>query len=154
MLETVQQFTQSLPPALQWVGVFLVAMIPLVESHFGSTLGVVAGLPLVLAVPLAAAGNLAVVALLVRAASGVRTRLTAGRDETPRQARVRRAVERWGLVPVCLVGQMVVPNQIVAPTLVSLGGQPGRVLRWQAAGIALWALVFGALAGAGVNLLG
>lgn len=154
MLEAIQEFTQSLPPALQWLGIFAVAMIPLVESHFGSTLGVVAGVPLPLAVLLAAAGNLAVVALLVRAASGVRARMTVGRAETARQARVRRSLEKWGLIPVCLIGQMVVPNQVVAPTLVSLGAAPARVLRWQAAGIALWALVFAGLAAAGVNLLG
>ncbi|GAB3622340.1 hypothetical protein GCM10027418_04220 [Mariniluteicoccus endophyticus] len=153
MIETLHQFTAQLPPPLQWLGVLVLSMIPLVESHFAATLGVVAGLPLPLAVLLAAAGNLAVITLLVRGATGVRNRLTAGRDETPRQAKIRRALDRWGLIPVCLFGQMVVPNQIVAPTLVGLGARPERVVRWTAAGIALWALVFGGLAVAGVSFL-
>ncbi|GAB3707156.1 hypothetical protein [Mariniluteicoccus flavus] len=154
MIEALQQFTQSLPPALQWLGILLVSAIPLVESHFGAMLGVVGGIPIPLAVLLAAVGNLASVALVVALASRVRARVVAGKEPTRRQERVRRAFDRWGLIPVCLVGQMVVPNQITAPTLVSIGADPGRVMRWQAAGVALWALVFAGLAAAGVNLLG
>lgn len=149
-MSSLLHFLQSLPTALQWLGVLGFSAVPLIESHGAAMFGVLAGIPLPVAVLLAVIGNIAVVVVLVAGADRVRSRLTAGKEPTRRQAKVARALDRWGVIPVCLFGQMMVPNQIVAPTLVALGVDAKRVVVWQSAGIVLWGCVFAGLGAAGL----
>jgi hypothetical protein len=50
MLDALQNFTESLPPLLQWVGVILASAIPFIESYFGSVIGILAGVNPVVAI--------------------------------------------------------------------------------------------------------
>ena len=43
MIETLQNFTQSLPEWARWAGVIVIAALPFVESYFGSAIGIIAG---------------------------------------------------------------------------------------------------------------
>ncbi|MDD0859810.1 hypothetical protein NHF46_23200 [Arthrobacter alpinus] len=79
MIESMQSFTASLPPMLQWVGVLLVAAIPFVESYFGSVVGVVIGLNPVLAIGVAVVGNVLSMLVFVLSAHGVRVRFSLAR---------------------------------------------------------------------------
>lgn len=59
MIDALQEFTSSLPPLLQWLGVVVAGAIPFVESYFGSVVGVLAGLDPAIAVGAAVTGNVA-----------------------------------------------------------------------------------------------
>lgn len=127
MLESLREFTQSMPEALQWVGVMLISAIPFVESIIGSALGVVAGVPVVVAIAAAVVGNALSMVLVVQIAHLTRSRVRRDSSQdpkelSPRRQRILRLSERFGVPGVSLLGQWVLPSQITAPLLVSVGG--------------------------------
>ena len=123
MFDTLHDLTASLPPLLQWLGVMGAAAIPFVESYFGSVIGVAAGVPPLVAVPAAIAGNIVSMLVFVYSAHAVRGRLTGSAGEpTARRERLRRNFERYGVPGVSLLGQTILPSQITSAALVSFGG--------------------------------
>lgn len=44
MIDALQDFVESLPLLLQWVGVMLAGAIPFVESELSRVIGIVAGI--------------------------------------------------------------------------------------------------------------
>lgn len=154
MLDTLQQFTESLPEFLQWLGVALAGAIPFVESYFGSALGVLAGVNPVVAVLAASAGNFITVFLVVVLAHSARARVTQGRAPkpvTPKRERLRRAFDKWGVPGVCLVGPTILASQITSAALISFGAPRQQVLVWQAVSILAWGIAFGVVATLGLT---
>lgn len=149
ILPQLQAFVEGLPVVVQFLGIALISAIPFVESYFGSAIGVLAGVPLPLALSAAVIGNVTTMLLMVFGASAVRERAVANRtpiERTPRQDRIRRMLERWGVPIVSLAGQAVLPGQIVAGTMVSLGAKRYGVIGWQLLSILLWGALFATLA--------
>ncbi|MDN5725611.1 MAG: small multi-drug export protein [Propionibacteriales bacterium] len=155
MIEALQNFTQTLPEVVQWLAVMAIGAIPYVESHGASLVGVAAGLPPVLAFVLAVLGNLLITLPLILLAARVRARVTGGRAKelTPRQQKVRRAFDRFGVAGVSLIGPILLPSQFTGPALVSIGAPRRNVITWQVIAILAWGLLFTVLAGFGINLL-
>ncbi|MFC0358270.1 hypothetical protein ACFFHC_00375 [Kytococcus schroeteri] len=154
MLDALQNFTEGLPPALQWAGIALVSAIPFVESYFGSTIGVLAGLHPAVAVAAAVVGNVVSMLLFVTLAGTGRALATSGaEEESPRRRRFRRAFDRWGVPGVSLLGQTMLPSQVTSALMVGLGADRRAVIGWQCVSIVLWGVLFGALASQGVQLL-
>ena len=60
----LQNFVTGLPEAVQFLGVVAIGLIPFVESHLGSAIGIAAGVPIPLAVLAAIAVIAAAFALL------------------------------------------------------------------------------------------
>ncbi|MCV9995076.1 hypothetical protein OIU93_12310 [Paeniglutamicibacter sp. ZC-3] len=154
MIESLQQFTSSFPPALQWLAVMLVAAVPFIESYFGAALGVVIGINPVIAIFAAVVGNVASMLLLVNGAHFVR-RKVAKEKEAPslKYARLRAAFEKYGIAGVSLLGQTILPSQITSAALVSFGAAKDKVIFWQIISIMLWGTAFGLLAYLGVDLV-
>lgn len=162
MIEALQDFVSTFPTWLQWLGVALVSAIPFVESYFGSLIGVVIGLPPVVAVAAAVVGNVVSMLAFVMSAHGVRTRVVASRNggvlvdeaepESPRRQKLRRAFDRYGVAGVSLLGQTILPSQITSAAMVSFGANRNLVIFWQVISIILWGVVFAVLASLGVSL--
>jgi len=154
MIQTLQDFTATLPPVLQWLGVVLAGAIPFVESYFGSVIGVLAGIDPVVAVVAAVVGNIASMTVLVLGADRLRGRLARGvREESPRRQRLRRVFDRYGVAGVSLLGQTILPSQVTSAAMVSFGASRNAVIFWQTVSILLWGIAFGVLATLGVELL-
>src|SRR5690606_40116065 len=68
MIESLQNFAASFPEPLQFLAVALIAAVPLIESYFGSAIGVVIGVPVVAAVATAVVGNVLSMLLFVNSA--------------------------------------------------------------------------------------
>lgn len=161
MVDTLQDFVSSLPPALQWLAVLAAGTIPFVESYFGTVIGIVVGLSPPVAVIAAAAGNIASVLVLVLGADNVRRKLAGTPDDhapeatlSPRRRRIRRWFHRYGVPGVSLLGQTMLPSQITSAALVSFGAPRRAVIVWQAISIVLWGTIFATLTTLGVDLLG
>lgn len=157
MIESMQSFTASLPPMLQWVGVLLVAAIPFVESYFGSVVGVLGGLNPAVAIAAAVVGNVVSMLIFVLSAHRVRAKVAAGRapkEESPRRAKLRKAFDKYGVAGVSLVGQTILPSQITSAAMVSFGAPKNAVILWQVISIILWGTAFGVAATFGVSLMG
>ncbi len=90
LMNTAREFVTGLPEALQGMGVFLVSFIPFVEGEGAAVIGVLAGIDPWLAAPVAALGNILVIAILVYTAHGVRgavlNRRAARREPVPAMA--------------------------------------------------------------------
>ena len=155
MFDALQDFTSSLPPLLQWLGVMLAAAIPFVESYFGSVIGVLAGINPVVAIIAAIIGNVVSMLAFVFSAHGLRSKVVAGKEPkelNPRQQRLRKAFDKYGVAGVSLLGQTILPSQITSAAMVSFGASRNAVILWQVISIILWGVAFGVLATFGVSL--
>lgn len=156
MFDALQDFTASLPEAVQWLGIMLIAAIPFVESYFGSAIGVIAGVNPVVAIIAAIIGNTISMLGFVGAAHKIRERVTRDKDtldESPRRERLRAAFNKWGVPGVSLLGQTILPSQITSGAMVSFGAKTSAVIFWQVLSIILWGVVFGLLTALGFGLL-
>lgn len=63
-----------------------------------------------------------------------------------------RAFDRFGVPGVSLLGQTILPSQITATALVSFGATRNTVIAWPSISIALWGILFGALAYVGIAM--
>lgn len=154
MYESLQNFTQSMPEAFQWLGVILISAIPFVESYFGSAIGIIAGLSPFIAIPAAVIGNFASMFVLVQLAHGTRQKIKGEQPPlSPRKQRVKAMFDRFGVPGVSLLGQWVLPSQITSSLMVSFGASKNLVILWQSISIVLWGIGFGLLAVLGVDLI-
>lgn len=155
MIDTLQDFTSSLPAMLQWLGVMVAAAIPFVESYFGAVIGVVAGINPMVAIVAAIAGNVISMLIVVLSAHGLRSRVVNRREpkeDTPRRAKLRARFDKYGVAGVSLLGQTILPSQITSAAMVSFGASKNAVIAWQIISIIMWGVVFGVLATFGVTL--
>lgn len=154
MIEALQNFTETLPEIVQWLAVLGMGAIPYVESHGAAAVGVAAGVPAILAFVLGVAGNLACTLPLIMLAARVRTRVTGGRAKelTPRQQKVRRSFDRFGVAGVSLIGPLLLPSQFTGPALVSVGAPRQTVIAWQIIAILAWGALFTILFSLGITL--
>lgn len=143
MIDHIQNFTNTLPDWLQWLGVVLAGAIPFIESYIGASIGIIAGLHPVVAVLAAVTGNFITMLALVTIAHRTRKRFTTQSDSpSPRQARLKRAFDRYGVAGVSLVGQTILPSQLTSAALVSFGASKQHVIVWQSVSIVLWGILF------------
>lgn len=155
MLSTLQDYAQTFPETIQWLAVALFAAIPFVESYGGAVIGVVIGLPTVVAIVVAVLGNIVSMLLFVNSAHAVRARVRkdATEKKTQKYQRLHQAFDKYGIAGVSLLGQTILPSQITSAALVSFGANKRKVILWQIISIILWGTVFGILAGLGIPLL-
>lgn len=154
MQEHLFQFVSQWDSWVQVLAVSLVSAIPFVESYFGSAIGVVAGMPLWLAVPAAVVGNWISMFVLVLLADKTRGRFAKPyAEKSKKRERFERLFNRWGVPGVSLIGQTVLPSQITSAAMVGAGASPRHVILWQSISIVIWGLVFGSLAMAGLAVL-
>ncbi|MGV8877251.1 MAG: hypothetical protein ACOH1K_07050 [Rhodoglobus sp.] len=156
MIDALQNFTGSLPPLLQWVGVVVASAIPFIESYFGSIVGILAGLNPVVAIIAAIIGNTISMLIFVLSAHRVRTSIIAGKPEsplTPRKERLRQQFDKYGVPGVSLLGQTILPSQITSAAMVSFGASKNSVILWQTISITLWGVAFGTLAALGLSII-
>ncbi len=156
MIESLQDFTSSLPPMLTWLGVTLIAAIPFVDSYFGAVVGVLAGLHPAVAIAAAIVGNVLSLLIFVFVAHRVRTKVAASRpsrEVTPRRAKLRASFDKFGVAGVSLIGPAILPSQITSVAMISFGASRNAVILWQIISIIVWGTAFGVLATLGVSLV-
>ena len=64
-----------------------------------------------------------------------------------RFAKFQRALDRYGVPGVSLLGPLLLPTQFTSTMLASVGVHKARVLFWQAIAIAAWSILFGVIIG-------
>lgn len=145
-MENLHAFLADLSPWVVWLGVVVVSAIPFIESYGGAFLGVLANLHPAVALVMAVIGNVATMLVAVRLGTAARRRITGGQEPelTPRKARLKERFDKYGIAGVSLLGQTILPSQIVAATMVSFGADRVKVIVWQCVSIVLWGAAFAA----------
>jgi uncharacterized membrane protein len=167
IVDTVQDLVAQVPELVQPLVVAAAGAIPFVEGEGAAAIGIVGGIPPVVAVVAAVVGNFLCVAALVLLSSGARDavvarrragavsreRVTAGggaapgdaraaggedAQVSPRRAKFQRAYERYGVPGVSLLGPLLLPTHFTATMLAASGVGKARILVWQAVAIVGW----------------
>lgn len=154
MIDWLRDATEAVDPIWQWLVIILAGAIPFVESYLGAALGVVAGIAPSVAIVAAVIGNLASMFLLVTFADKIRTwRKPGTKPLSPRQQKLKRSFDKYGVAGVSLLGQTILPSQLTSMTMVAFGAAKSTVIFWQTISIIVWGVAFGVVAMLGVNVL-
>lgn len=148
LLVQLHSLVSDLAPWQQVLALVPVGALPFIESYFGSFLGTTLGIHPLLAVPAAVAGNVLATFALIGLAGRTRDAVTRGRSSTTEKpsrfrAKIATALEKYGVPGVSMLGPLLVPSQITAPTLVALGAAKRRVYLWMGISIIAWGILFG-----------
>ena len=145
-----QDAVAQVPEFVQPLIVAAAGAVPFIEGEGGAIVGVVGGLPPVVAGLAAAVGNMlcvfvvVVVAARARGAIVNRARADVATDEKPRskgRERFQRWLVRFGVPGASLLGPLALPTHFTAATLVTTGVPVRRILFWQALAIVLWTTI-------------
>lgn len=152
MIEWLRDLTEATHPLWQWAVIFVAGAVPFIESYFGATLGVVAGMSPPVAIGAAILGNVVSMLLLVSLAGRVRGATDADREAlSPRKQKFKIAFDRYGVAGVSLLGQTMLPSQITSMAMVAFGASKKAVILWQTVSITVWGTAFGVVAALGVR---
>jgi Ca2+/H+ antiporter, TMEM165/GDT1 family len=124
--------------------VFLAAATPVLEVLIVIPAAVLAGMPPLPVALIALAGNLTTVVVAVIGGDRL---LTWWRHRRPdradppgrRSERARRTAQRWGVPGLAFLAPATTGTHIAALAALAVGASRQRVLRWMAAGLAVWA---------------
>jgi len=148
-----QDAVAQVPEFVQPLIVAAAGAVPFIEGEGGAIVGVVGGLPPVVAGLAAAVGNMlcvfVVVVVAARARGAIVNRARADADaavadEKPRskgRERFQRWLVRFGVPGASLLGPLALPTHFTAATLVATGVPVRRILFWQALAIVLWTTI-------------
>lgn len=146
MLDDLQAFTSATDPIWQWLVVMGIAAIPFVESYGAGPIGIIAGVPALLAVLAAIVGNVLSMIAVVTLAGKARDARRAPKPLTPRREKFMRAFDKYGVAGVSLLGQTILPSQITSGILAGLGASRPKIILWQIISIILWGVGFSLIA--------
>ncbi|WP_226531868.1 small multidrug efflux protein [Microbacterium paraoxydans] len=175
LIETFQNLVAQVPEFVQPLIVALAGAIPFIEGEGAVSIGILGGIPPVVAAIAAMVGNFLCVAVLVLASSGARQAVVnrsrartaalagGGTTETAavveaadsgrgsaRKEKFQRAFERYGVPGVSLLGPLLLPTQFTATMLAASGIGKARILFWQAIAIIGWTTVVAVIVGGAV----
>jgi hypothetical protein len=180
LADTFQDLVSQVPDLVQPLIVAAAGAIPFIEGEGGVAIGIIGGIPPVVAAVAAMAGNFLCVAALVLLSSGARNAVVTrhrarvqARDSVPvgggstlevppgerpedsraatRRAKFQRAYERYGVPGVSLLGPLLLPTHFTATMLAASGVGKARILVWQAIAIVGWTTITALIIGGVVN---
>lgn len=177
LVETFQNLVAQVPDLVQPLIVALAGAVPFIEGEGAAGIGIIGGIPPVVAAIAAMVGNFLCVAVLVLASSGARQAIVdrskarqaalagggsslegdagpvpaidQGRGSARRE-KFQRAFERYGVPGVSLLGPLLLPTHFTATMLAASGVGKGRILVWQAVAIIGWTTVVAVIVGSAV----
>jgi len=183
LIETFQNLVGQVPELVQPLIVALAGAVPFIEGEGAAAIGIIGGIPPVIAAIAAIIGNFLCVALLVLASSSARAAVVNRRRakalvdadgravpqagagsiqiddgdsdrKAARKQKFQSALNRYGVPGVSLLGPLLLPTQFTATMLAAIGIGKGRILIWQAIAIIGWTTVLSLLATGIVHFAG
>jgi len=180
LIETFQDLVAQVPEIVQPLIVALAGAVPFIEGEGAASIGIIGGIHPVIAAIAGMTGNFLCVLVLVLLSSGARNavvnrnqerkaRLAAAGGVTggavvveaeadeessrsaARKAKFRRALDRYGVPGVSLLGPLLLPTQFTATMLAASGVSKARVLIWQAVAIIGWTTILSVFVGSVVH---
>ncbi|WP_327105919.1 hypothetical protein [Nonomuraea glycinis] len=183
LIDAFQDLVGLVPDVVQPLIVAAAGAIPFIEGEGSVVIGIIGGIPPVVAAIAAMAGNFLIVAVLVLLSSGVRDAVVTRRREkvlardgmpvgsdsalaaapaersggsrrAARRAKFQHAYERYGVPGVSLLGPLLLPTHFTATMLAASGVGKTRILIWQALAIIAWTTLTALIASGVMNAVG
>lgn len=175
LIETFQNLVAQVPELVQPLIVALAGAVPFIEGEGAASIGIIGGINPVVAAIAGIIGNFVCVAVLVLASSGARQAIVnrsrarkaalvgggsvdevtpaAGNEGQPsaRREKFQRALERYGVPGVSLLGPLLLPTQFTATMLAATGVSKARILFWQGLAIVGWTTILTVIVGSAVH---
>ncbi|WP_309616684.1 small multidrug efflux protein [Salinibacterium sp.] len=181
IISRFQELVAQVPEIIQPLIVALAGAVPFIEGEGAASIGILGGVHPVIAVIAATLGNFLCVTVLVLTSSRARSAIVSrraksrevvvagggGHSDDPlhaledkwaesdhksaRRAKFQRALDRYGVPGVSMLGPLLLPTQFTATMLAAGGVAKARVLIWQAIAILAWTIVFGVVIGSVVH---
>lgn len=175
LIETFQDLVGQVPELVQPLIVAGAGAIPFIEGEGAVSIGILGGIHPVVAAIAAMIGNFACVAVLVLISAGARQAVVTRHHErvqarvsaaaageggaapagggvdldavpdSPRKQKFQKALVKYGVPGVSLLGPLLLPTQFTATMLAAAGVSKARILIWQGVAICLWTTVFAVL---------
>ena len=139
---------ESVVEQLGLLGVFLAGATPWLEAIVVIPVGMVLGLPALLTVVLALAGNIATIVVFAASSDRILQAMATRREkkgkaakEDGRLARAQRIFVRYGDVGMAVVGPLIIGTQFAAAIAVSFGVSVARASVVQSLGAVVWGVI-------------
>ncbi|GAA0463782.1 small multi-drug export protein [Alkalibacillus silvisoli] len=153
--ETVQNFIYQLSEVnefLQAIGIFVLSLIPFVESPGGAAVGALIGLPIILALVISIFGNWLSVMIIIVPFNAwlVRFRNKKSKENgfiQKRASKARERYEKYGVPGVALFAPLVASGHIAAFASLAAGASKRSVIFWHVVSIIIWGVI-----GAGLGI--
>lgn len=159
LVANFQSLVGQVPELVQPFVVMLAATIPFIEGEGAAPIGVIGGIPPIVAGIAAAIGNFVAVLVVVLVSSRARVAVVArvgaggvpvdetvetvgtGKPESKGRQRFKRWLVRFGVPGASLLAPLAIPSHFTAAMLVAAGIPRARVLLWQAIAIVAWTIL-------------
>ncbi|WP_460796777.1 small multidrug efflux protein [Microbacterium sp. GXF0217] len=167
LIETFQELVAQVPEFIQPLIVAAAGAVPFIEGEGAAAIGIIGGIPPIVAAIAAILGNFVCVAILVFISAGARNAVVTrhrarvqareavavsasgapasvevepeeSERKAARRAKFQRALERYGVPGVSLLGPLLLPTQFTATMLAATGVGRARILIWQGIAIIGW----------------
>lgn len=130
-------FVDGLHPVLQFLAVFVIGIIPFLESYVGASVGIFMGMPWPIALGGGVAGN--AVAVVAAVALAGRMRGDQSRvQHSPRRERIMARVDKWGVPVASLLAPTVLAISLTVLIMVVAGLNRRNVLVWNIIASVVW----------------
>ncbi|SEO43691.1 hypothetical protein [Amycolatopsis saalfeldensis] len=134
VISSLSGFVGGLNPVVQFLAVFVIGIVPFLESHLGAFVGTLTGVPVVLAALAAIGGSLLALAVATRAGGAVARRVAARRTSGP-SPRAEKVLALSTFI------------------MLSAGLDRRKVLTWQITAVVAWGIAFASIAFGTVDAL-
>lgn len=139
MFEGIREFADGIPEIVQWLILIVVGAVPYLEAYGAAFLGVIAGVNPLIALLAGVIGNVVSMLVFMKAGDAIHRRATdPNQPLSPRRQRLKRALDKWGVAVVSLIGPSILPSQLTAAALVGFGARRQQVIFWTVISIVLW----------------
>ncbi|MEU9822727.1 hypothetical protein ACIGG9_23055 [Pseudonocardia alni] len=147
MVEQLNLWVTALHPVWQFLAVFVIGVVPFLESYTGTLVGTVTGMPVLLAAAGAVAGNVLALVVAVRLGDRARRGLgrRASRPPSERRQKVIARVDRYGVPVASLLAPTLMAISLTAFGMVAAGLDRRQVMIWQVVAVVVWAALFAAV---------
>lgn len=131
----------GLPAVVQFLLIFVVGIIPFLESYVGGMVGVLLGLPWPLALGAAVAGNVLALLVVIPWADKMADKRE-GKPSTPRQEKVMARVNKYGIPVAALIAPTLLAISLTAFFMVLAGLDKTQTLIWNIVAAVVWGALF------------
>ncbi|GEN46398.1 small multi-drug export protein [Alkalibacillus haloalkaliphilus] len=129
---------------MQAIGIFLLSLIPFVESPGGAAIGTLIGLPILLALVISMLGNLLSLMMIIVPFNAWLVRFREAKQKGfihRRASKARERYEKYGVPGVALLAPLVASGHIAAFASLAAGASKRKVVYWHVISIVVWGLI-------------